>query len=204
MPEKNTIFEENYQKYLDQVAKIDLALLPERLGVKVHDDEVVIPFFGNPYRISGKRIVGPDGRKAGYALSVILCKYLLLCPNHHPVADEWITYKDFKDAAPLIHYFSNNVQQAIAAHFSNRLPDLLSAAEKLGGRRPAIDVSYDFSACFDPLPRVPVLLVFNDADEEFPAQCSVLFEKRARNYLDMECLAMVGGALVQYLKDKSE
>jgi len=204
MPGKNTIFDENYQKYLDQVAQIDLALLPERLGVEICDGEVIIPFFGNPHRISGRRIVGPDGRKAGYALSVILCKYLLLCPHYHPVADEWITYKDFKDAAPLIQYFSVNVQQAIAAHFTNRLPDLLSAAEKLGRRSPALDVSYDFAACFDPLPRVPLLLVFNDADEEFPAQCSVLFEKRARNYLDMECLAMVGGALVQYLKDKSE
>ena len=83
MPEKNTIFEENYQKYLEQVAQIDLALLPERLGVEVRDGEVIIPFFGKSYRISGKRIVGPDGRKAGYALSVILCKYLLLCPHYH-------------------------------------------------------------------------------------------------------------------------
>jgi hypothetical protein len=62
----------------------------------------------------------------------------------------------------------------------------------------------DFSVCFDPLPKVPLLLVFNDADGEFPADCSVLFEKRARSYLDMECPPMVGGALVQYLKDKSE
>jgi hypothetical protein len=43
-------------------------------------------------------------------------------------------------------------------------------------------------------------LLFNDADEEFPARCTVLFEKRAEHYLDMECLAMVGMRLFEYLK----
>jgi hypothetical protein len=44
------------------------------------------------------------------------------------------------------------------------------------------------------------LILFNDADEEFPAQCMVLFERRAENYLDMECLAMVGMLLFEQLK----
>jgi hypothetical protein len=42
--------------------------------------------------------------------------------------------------------------------------------------------------------------LFNDKDDEFPAQCSVLFEKRAENYLDMECLAMLGMLFCEYLK----
>jgi hypothetical protein len=54
---------------------------------------------------------------------------------------------------------------------------------------------------FNALPKIPVLLLFNDADEEFPAQCAVLFERRAENFLDMECLAMVGMLLFEYLKD---
>ena len=50
------------------------------------------------------------------------------------------------------------------------------------------------------LPKVPMLLLFNDKDDEFPAQCSVLFEKRAKKFLDMECLAMVGMHFFEYLK----
>jgi hypothetical protein len=45
-----------------------------------------------------------------------------------------------------------------------------------------------------------MLLLFNDKDDEFPAQCSVLFEKRAEKFLDMECLAMVGMHFFEYLK----
>jgi hypothetical protein len=43
-------------------------------------------------------------------------------------------------------------------------------------------------------------MLFNDADMEFAAQCMVLFERRAEKYLDMECLAMVGMLLFEYLK----
>jgi len=57
---------------------------------------------------------------------------------------------------------------------------------------------------FPALPKIPVLMLFNDADEEFPARCRVLFERRAENYLDMECLAMVGMLLFEYLKPAAD
>jgi hypothetical protein len=45
-----------------------------------------------------------------------------------------------------------------------------------------------------------MLLLFNDADEEFPADCKVLFEKRAESYLDMECVAIIGMLLAEFLR----
>jgi hypothetical protein len=44
-----------------------------------------------------------------------------------------------------------------------------------------------------------LLLVFNDADDDFPAATSVLFEKRAATYLDAESQAILGHALTQRL-----
>ena len=53
---------------------------------------------------------------------------------------------------------------------------------------------------FDALSNIPLLLLFNDKDDEFPAQSAVLFEKRAEKLLDMECLAMVGMLFSEYLR----
>jgi len=39
------------------------------------------------------------------------------------------------------------------------------------------------------------IVLFNDADDEFPADCKVLFERSAEHYLDMECLAITGSFL---------
>jgi hypothetical protein len=46
---------------------------------------------------------------------------------------------------------------------------------------------------------VPLLLLFNDEDEDFPAQCSLLFQRRAEKFLDMECLAIIGWLLADSL-----
>ena len=43
---------------------------------------------------------------------------------------------------------------------------------------------------FQALPRIVLLLLFNDGDEEFPAKCTVLFERHAEHYRDPESLAM--------------
>ena len=58
---------------------------------------------------------------------------------------------------------------------------------------------YDVALAIPALPRVPLHLLFMDADDEFPAQCRILFERRAEAYLDMECLAILGWLLSDYL-----
>ena len=198
--EKPSVFKETYQNYLAQIGKIDLNTRAEKLGGRVEKDEMVLSFFGQPYRISSRGITDPSGKQPLMGISVVLCKYLLLCPDIASLDKEWVSYRDFKDSAPLVHSFVNHTERPIARHFSNRLDDLAAACEKLGGRDPDLDLNYQLIMKLYPLPKVPVLLLFDDIDEEFPAQCKVLFERRAEQYLDPECLAIVGTLLNNFLK----
>lgn len=199
MQSKPSIFEQHTRFYLKQVDRMDFAPISDRLGVRVENRTATVPVFGQPYRVSSERICRSDGRPADYTTTVIVCRYLLQCPGFDPAEERWQSFKDFPDAAPLVGYFTANVEQVIAGHFSGRLDRLRGGAEHLGGQQPAMQLSYDFFSIIRALPRVPILLLFNEADDEFPAQSSVLFENRARHYLDMECLAMVGSLLVERL-----
>jgi hypothetical protein len=190
--EKSSIFEKTIQAYLDQLQGYDFRLLGDRLGIRAEQEVVEIPLLGVPYRVSAKGIFGPDGRAPHAAVGVIVCKYILLCPGFPPVEDDWFSFKDFRDAAPLVGAFSSTVEAVIAREFSGRAAALGAAAERLGGRPPPERYPYDLSAVVPALPKVPLLLLFSDADGEFPAACRVLFERRAERYLDMECLAMTG------------
>ena len=198
--EKEHIYEQTYKDYLTRIAELDFQFLADKLGVQLAGQEVIIPFFGKPYRISARGITDPSNRQPHLSVSVILCKYLLMCPMIEPLAGNWLSYKDFKDAAPLVRAFYNTVTHPIAETFSGRLAELEKAGEKIGGYAPVDALSYDLSMQFDALPKIPLLLLFNDKDDEFPAQCSVLFEKRTEKFLDMECLAMVGMLFFEYLK----
>jgi hypothetical protein len=198
--EKEHVYEQTYQDYLSRIAEIDLKFTADKLDLQMSGGTVMIPFFGKTYRVSTAEIADPAGKQPHLSVSVILCKYLLMCPMIVPLGGNWMSFKDFKDAAPLIQSFFNTVTLPIADSFSTRLADLEIAAKNIGGYPPADEFPYDLSLQFDALSKVPLLLLFNDKDEEFPAQCSVLFEKRVEKLLDMECLAMVGVLFCEYLK----
>ena len=200
---QSEIFEEIYQEYLNSVSTLDLNRIKDRLGIQPENGAAIIPFYGTRYRVSQQGIVDQEGRRPSHSVSVILCKYLLMCPEDEPTQSDWVTYKDFKDAAPFVGGFLNNAERPISQLFSGRPDDLQRACLELSGQPAKTEISADLVMKLDALPRVPVLLVFNDQDEDFPAQCSLLFERRAEKYLDMECLAMTGWALCERLKQRT-
>jgi len=200
MTNKSSVFEKTYKDYIAQIATLDLKSIEQKLKIKIEGDEIVVPLFGKPHKISQKGITDPSGKQPSLDISVIIFKYLLMCPDVYPQGKEWVSYRDFKDSGPLTTYFANDVERAIVSYFAGKLSDMEKASKSLGGYPPDIDVTYDLSVQFDALPQVPILMLFNDADDEFPAKCSVLFERRAEKYLDPESLSMVGRLLFIYLK----
>jgi hypothetical protein len=203
MTGKSKVFEQTYEDYLSQITELDFNFIADTLGAKVDGENIVLHFFGEPFRVSPQAITDPFGRKPHLSICVILCKYLLMCPLIEPLGGNWMAFKDFKDAAPLVQAFSNTVTRPIAETFSGRVSELEAACQRRGGYAPRDEFPYDLCMQFDALPKVPLLLLFNDRDDEFPAQCSVLFEKRTEKFIDMECLAMVGMLFFQYLQSAS-
>ena len=200
MTEKSDIFDKTYDHYIKKIAELDFGAIAVTLGVKTDGDSVTVPFFNTPYQVTRNGVLTPDGSPAAFGVGVVLSNYLIQCPDVIPRDDEWYSYKDFKDAAPLVGTFANTVERPIVETFSGRLSELEKAARILGGIEPTITFPYDLNMLIQALPRIPMLLLFNDADDEFPADCKILFEKRTESYLDMECVAIIGMLLAEFLK----
>ncbi len=203
MPTEDTVFDQTVAYYLERIRGLSLDSVAPRIGGDWTGHAVRIPFFGRDYEVSAEAIRGPSGERPSHDICVILSRCLLMCPDHPTDNKGWVSFRNLKDSGPLIHYFSHDVEGRIAAWFSHRLDDLKRAGEILGGYRPDLDAKYDFMMQCNALPRIPVILLFNDGDSEFPATCSVLFESRVETYLDAECIAMVGGQLFRELKEAS-
>ncbi|MCG8617936.1 MAG: DUF3786 domain-containing protein, partial [Desulfobacterales bacterium] len=102
-----------------------------------------------------------------------------------------------------VNYFASDTELKISGRFSGKLSELKAACDKAGGIPEATDMPYDLAVSFRVLPRMAMLLLFNDRDEEFPAQCKVLFHRHSEFYLDPESLAMAGAVLAKTLCDKT-
>lgn len=198
------IFERNYQEYQTQLSKVDFASIKDKLGILSDSDKMFIPLLNKRFFVSNEGITDESGRRPDYSVSVILSQYILLCPDESYYDAEWTAFRDFKRVSHFknVNYFSTDTEKVIQESFSGKLNELRKACTEVGGFPHEMGTAYDLSMQFVALPRISLLLLFNDGDEEFPAKCTLLFQKHAEYYLDPECLAMTSAFLAKNLKQQ--
>ena len=190
-----SVYNETYHYYLEQLKSMRFDGKEEVLGITLDGDTITVPYFGQTIQLTADGLKNEAGRRPDFSDCVVVCRYLIMCPRFEPRQKEWAAYRDFPDAGPLTVFWTDTVEGPLARTFSGRASALEKACEVLGGIKPDMDIACDLHRCFIPLPKVPLLLVFNDADDDFPASASLLFEKRASTYLDAESQAILGHAL---------
>ena len=197
-------FETIYTALRKRLTGIDFLAKSTLLGAKIQDSELVIPFFGIPHRVSRTGVTDMAGRDINPAISVVLCRYILHCPQNMPAGgEELVTFREFETSGPLSGYFVENTQKLIAGAFAGNISALEARCKKLEGVLHVDDnASYDLSVQFNALPRIPIFLRFNDRDEEFPAQCVILFRRSAEQFLDLQSLCISGTFLAGSLIGK--
>ncbi len=201
-----TVFETHYEEYCRQITELDFLSIKDILGIEIRGQEAIVAFLGEEYIVSNKGIADKFGNRPDYMICVILAKYLLLCPDAPVVNKEWSALKDFHKVSQFtnLNVFTSDAEQPIIKSFSGRIDALAEASKKVGGKPCRLDISYDFTMEFSILPKINILLLFNDTDDEFPAACSVLFQKQAEDYLDPESLIMSAVAFTRQLKKLSK
>lgn len=186
------VFEQTYESYLEQLSEIDYLTKADSLGVSRDDGKLLIPLYDSLYSLGPEGIQAVNQLSVSPAVRVMISKYVLTCPDVLPkLSSDLVTYREFKNSAPLLSYFANNTNKTIQSHFSGNIDRLKERGRQLGGEIQSL-AGYDLTLCFHAFPRIPVLLNFNDKDDLFPAVCSVLYQSSASLFLDMECLAMTG------------
>ena len=193
--ERAAVFEETYQYYLEQVRRINFLDKAEMLGVERDGDRLAIPLYDKIYYFSAVGLSAKNEGKISPAVQVMICKYILMGSSERAkIKDKFVTYREFKNAGPLVSYFTTNTNKTLETTFSGNVELLKERSQRIGGEIMGSEM-YDLSLRFYAFPKVPVVVNFNDSDDLFPAKCSVLYRSTAAHYLDMECLAMTGTLL---------
>ncbi|WDP90008.1 MAG: DUF3786 domain-containing protein [Desulfobacter sp.] len=206
------VFEQHYKEYLRQVGGMDFKALAPLTGGRVvagpEGQEIEIQYFNRPCRISASGIVDGDGRKAEYDTCAILCRYLIMARDRSAEGPgprekkDWTGFRDLKDSGPLTVYFRDNVEMVISQALAGRLPLGPEAFRSLNAAVPGISLNYDLALEINALPKMPMLVLANGAEEGFPATCSVLFRPDVERILDAECIAMVGYRLARLIRSQ--
>ncbi len=159
------------------------------LGGTADGASASIPVFHKECEVRTDGIYS-DGRPLDTVGSILVLRYLLQAGDAG-LCHEWVPYRDLKDGGPFSAYIKTHIEDRIAREFSGRRAVLEARLAAIGGSRMEGEAAGDTVVCLYPLPRLPVLCVFTDADEEFPAAFQFFFDASASDFLDLESLAGV-------------
>ena len=192
--EKPTNYEEVYQGLVQRLARADYRHAMLHLGARDRSEQVAVDVLGRTCLVGPQGVEAADGGRLDFTVRIVLAWYILH-GGRGDLTGDWVSYRDFKDGAFFHPAFVPTVEQKIAQDFTGKLDALKLAGKALRGEPLETGLGGDLCFRYPALPRVPLALVFYDADEDFPASARVLFDASAPLFLDMECLAVIGSIL---------
>jgi hypothetical protein len=165
----------------------------EALGGVTESDTARIPLLGVDCVVHSDGIT-QNGRPLDTIGSILVMRYLLQAGNEE-IQNLWLPYRDLKDGGQFGSYIKAHIEDKIADLFSGKVALLRERLVAVGARPYSGEMQSDLVLLLSPLPKVPVLCLFWDRDDEFPASFQFLFDASAPAYLDLESLA----ATLQYI-----
>ncbi len=120
--------------------------------------------------------------------SKILILHYLVKSEGQPLTGKWINFRQISGGESYYPAFVKRSQKPLLDFFSNRLELLEKAALALGGEKTR---EGDTAVIIPALPRVPIVLIFWDGDEEFQPEARILFDSTVPTYLSTEDVAVL-------------
>ncbi len=159
--------------------------------------EFAFPFFGARATVTHPAYeVAADGRPLPPHIAALIVYHLAQSDGSLPVG-KWISFAELPDGSFYATAFRGYASARIARQFAVRSEDLAQATERLCAEplRGLADRAWLVPA----LPRVPIALLWWDADDEFGARAELLFDASVPHHLNTEGCAILGSWLTALL-----
>ncbi len=187
----------------EKVAPLDFAALAPGLGATYGEEAgrpyLTLAYFGFCLQVFKDELRYPPEALADPWDAILLYNYIA-SQGQEPVAGQWIAYNSLPNSVSKAKTLVR-LEQKLSDHFAGKTGRLKERIRQLGGEMVAVGgEDADIQAAFLPLPRVPLLLFFWDAEakEGFAAQARFLFDASVTAYLDLEAMLF----LVEHLMER--
>jgi len=158
----------------------------------------VLDYLGRAYVITvpdASVALLEGGEEAPLKDKVLLLQYFTKAEGT-PLSGRLITFKQLPGCASYAPVFDLLATNPIVGFFGSDPDRLVDAAEKLGGRRAG---HADVSVVLNLFSRVPFTVALWRGDDEFDPRGTIMFDSTITDYLSIEGIRDVGGAVARRL-----
>ena len=186
-----------YRGLVARLPGCDLREAADRLGLDYVEGSVRVGFLGRRYRITPDGVQCDDGRPADVnTLSVL--PYYLLSEGRGDPEGSYALVEAIPRMVGALGAQTRLMSNPLERHFADSYGAFSEAAARLGGIEGESRAGTHLWQ-FTVLPKIPVKLVFDEADDDFPVSVQIMLDRTAVQFLEFECLAFMVGCLVRAL-----
>ncbi|MFO8085787.1 MAG: DUF3786 domain-containing protein [Desulfobacterales bacterium] len=189
----------------ERAASMQISDLQKRIGgeiVNIKGNQVLeLPYFDNFIHISPGQIVKKDGSSLTRWEQVFLFNHMAQGGSGLP-SGNWKGLVDFPNTVSKIKSMKKHVEDPLVQRFSGKIDELREKAVNFGGRLIfEADINADVAILFNPLPRIPVMLLFWDENPEdgYGAEVKLLFDETIIDHLDIESIMFLSERIKQLI-----
>ena len=198
----NQEYESNYEKvfsyFQGEFLKLDQEAAAEKLGLFCEEDAIMIPWFGNCWRIDRNTgiITDENGNIPDVTQRLLIMHHFCFFRMDAVHSDKWVPFRQIREAACFERAYKKSAVDPIVEYFAGKTELFEQAARALGGT----PVPYgDAGFRIYPLPQIGLTYIFYDADEEFEASCNILFESTVTWWIHPESVPTIASAATEKL-----
>jgi hypothetical protein len=160
-------------------------------------------FWGQPISFTYPAFIARDPKTAielsPFHQAMLL--YYFNTADGTPLTGRWISFADLPDGRFYNQAFQGYTGAELQRYFKNDIDSLKQAALANAGIY-LPDSPGNLAFRFQALPRIPMLLVIWEGDEDFPASYQVLFDEATAHYLPTDACAILGSTLTGRLRKR--
>ncbi|CAB1065598.1 hypothetical protein D1BOALGB6SA_10395 [Olavius sp. associated proteobacterium Delta 1] len=185
---------------LEELSRIPFEVILKRSGFESPSENTFqVPFLDRMYLASYPQFEFSDQTEYEKEIPMqeqVLILHYLKAPVMPPPTNHWIAYREIPGAAFYFGAFVKRAVEPLKKVFGDDLAGFTRTAQKL---KPQEIENGDAGFEFRVLPAVPLQLILWAADDEFPAEANILFDKNIGQILSPEDVAWLAGMVVYRL-----
>jgi hypothetical protein len=199
-------YEYNYKVLVSKLADCDFEEAAARIGLKRHENgSITVRFLGRDYAIRSDGVFAVDGRPSA--------------PNNRSILIHYVTSQGSGDPENIFylpHHFlpsyflPNSSRKSVFADdeltSSKAICEMGSSFEKVSNAMGILGAEYEGEVRngehtwkFYVLPKIPMQVIYYEADDEFPCDIKVKFDGGAGRFIEFETLAFLYESFIHEL-----
>jgi len=185
-------------KLKEDMSNVKFTEVAEGIGGVVHGESLILKCLGREFSISPKGEIYTSGHINPWE-KIFLLNYIKNA-GKDDLTNRWVSFSALNDGMLKSSTFERECEEPLNNLFNKSMEKTTQILQKLGALKQD-GFATEHAWVIFLLPKIPVLILYWQAEDDIPSQTKILFDPTADRFLDVESLLFLAEGLVTNIEN---